>query len=92
MWFLWLVGCYVEDTWGRVIFPLFHLIAGAAAAVAHQLSAPASAVPLIGASGAVAGAMGAFLVRYARTNIRFWWFFWLILRRPTPARSTLRPT
>jgi membrane associated rhomboid family serine protease len=78
MWFLWLVGCYVEDAWGRVLFPAFYLTAGLIAAFSHQAVTPDSSGPLIGASGAVAGAMGAFLVRFLRTNIRFWYFVWLI--------------
>lgn len=71
MWFLWLVGVNMEDAWGRVLFSAFYLVAGALACLAHKLSAPESLVPLIGASGAVAGAMGAFLVRFTRTRIRF---------------------
>ncbi len=80
MWFLWLVGCYMEDAWGRLLFPAFYLVAGALGAFAHFLSAPYSGVPLIGASGAVAGVMGAFLVKYLRTNIRFWYLLWLVIR------------
>ncbi len=71
MWFFWLAGCNIEDRWGRVIFPLFYLSAGAVAALAHKASAPQSIVPLIGASGAIAGAMGAFLIKFAKTKIRF---------------------
>lgn len=71
MWFFWLAGCNIEDRWGRVIFPLFYLSAGAVAALAHKAAAPQSIVPLIGASGAIAGAMGAFLVKFAKTKIRF---------------------
>jgi membrane associated rhomboid family serine protease len=76
LWFLWLVGVNMEDKWGRIVFPLFYLSAGVAAGLAHELYAPTSAVPLIGASGAVAGAMGAFLVGFATTRIRFVWLFW----------------
>jgi len=55
-------------------------VAGALGAFAHFLSEPYSGVPLIGASGAVAGVMGAFLVKYLRTNIRFWYVLWLVIR------------
>jgi membrane associated rhomboid family serine protease len=80
MWFLWLVGCNVEDRWGRLLFPFFYLAAGAAAALTHGFQAKDSLVPLIGASGAVAGAMGAFLARFAKTEIRFFWFYFLMLQ------------
>lgn len=77
LWFLWLVGVNMEDRWGRVVFPLFYLSAGAVACLAHKAYAPQSEAPLIGASGAVAGAMGAFLVGFAKTKIRFMWLVWL---------------
>jgi len=80
MWFLWLVGCNIEDGWGRLVFLGFYLVSGVVAAFSHQLSVPTSAVPLIGASGAVAGAMGAFLVKYLKTSIRFWYLVWLVFR------------
>jgi len=78
MWFLWLCGCNLEDRWGRLVFGAFYLSAGVAAALVHELSAPASLMPMIGASGAIAGAMGAFLVSFARTRIRF--FYFLVIR------------
>ena len=76
MWFLWLVGCNVEDAWGRIVFPLFYTSAGIFAGLAHKLGAWHSVVPVVGASGAVAGAMGAFPVRHARARIRFFYFYW----------------
>jgi membrane associated rhomboid family serine protease len=76
MWFLWLCGCNLEDRWGRVVFPLFYVTAGIAAGLAHKLAFPHSAIPVVGASGAIAGAMGAFMVCFARTRIRFvYWYF-----------------
>jgi membrane associated rhomboid family serine protease len=76
LWFLWLVGCNVEDRWGRVVFALFYLSAGIAAALMHNLLDWGSTVPVVGASGAIAGAMGAFVVRFGRTRIRFaYWYF-----------------
>jgi membrane associated rhomboid family serine protease len=71
MWFLWLCACNLEDRWGRLIFVGMYLVAGVVAALAHRASEPASIVPTVGASGAVAGAMGAFLIVFARTRIRF---------------------
>jgi membrane associated rhomboid family serine protease len=78
MWFLWLCGCNLEDRWGRLVFLPFYLSAGAVACIAQKIAEPASAVPIIGASGAIAGAMGAFLVSFATTKIRF--VYWLFIR------------
>jgi membrane associated rhomboid family serine protease len=69
MWFLWLAGFILEDTWGRVIYPLFYLVAGAAALQFYGWCAHGSYLPLIGASGAVAALMGAFLVRFPKMKI-----------------------
>lgn len=69
MWFLWLAGCILEDTWGRIIYPIFYLVAGAAALQFYAWLNPASVIPTIGASGAVAALMGAFLVRFPTTKI-----------------------
>jgi membrane associated rhomboid family serine protease len=79
MWFLWLVGCNVEDAWGRVLFPAFYLSGGAVAGLVHAGLAEPSSRMLIGASGAVAAAMGAFLVGFSTTKIRF---LYLLLIRP----------
>jgi membrane associated rhomboid family serine protease len=77
-WFLWLCGCNMEDRWGRGVYTGFYLAAAAVAALAHGASSGGGGVPVIGASGAVAGAMGAFVVVHARTRIRFLTF--LLLR------------
>jgi len=69
LWFLWLAGFILEDTWGRVIYPIFYLVAGAAALTFHAWANPGSTIPTIGASGAMAGLMGAFLVRFPKTKI-----------------------
>ena len=69
MWFLWLAGFILEDNWGRMIYPAFYLIAGAAALQFYGWCAPGSFMPLVGASGAVAALMGAFLVRFPKMKI-----------------------
>lgn len=69
MWFLWLAGAILEDTWGRIIYPIFYLAAGAAALQFHAWLNPGSLSPTLGASGAVAALMGAFLVRFPTTKI-----------------------
>ena len=69
MLYLWIFGDNVEDALGRAGFLLFYLGAGAAAALAHTALNPESAVPLIGASGAVAAVMGAYFVLYPRSKV-----------------------
>jgi membrane associated rhomboid family serine protease len=71
LWFLWLCGCNMEDRWGRAVYGPFYLAAGVVAALAHKLFGTHPEVPLVGASGAIAGAMGAFLVAFARARIHF---------------------
>lgn len=75
MWFLFLAGLALEDRWGRVPFVLFYVGAGVIAGIAHHLATSDRTAALIGASGAVAGAMGAFLVLFGATKIRFVGFF-----------------
>jgi len=80
MLFLWVVGCLLEDTWGRKTFLGFYLLGGVFAGLAHCLSESGSSVPMIGASGAIAAAMGAFTVRHFLTKIKFFYFFLLFFR------------
>ena len=70
MWFLWLAGSILEDTWGRPIFTVLYLFSGAMALQFHAWCYPGSAVPTLGASGAVAALMGAFLVRFPTVKIQ----------------------
>jgi len=69
MLFLWIFGDNVEDRFGRLRFLLFYLGCGVAASAAHLLSAPTSHVPTIGASGAIAGVMGAYLLLYPHARV-----------------------
>jgi membrane associated rhomboid family serine protease len=69
MLFLWIFGDNVEDRMGHGRFLVFYLLCGAIAAFAHVLSEPSSPVPTIGASGAVAGVMGAYFVLYPHSRI-----------------------
>ena len=66
---LWIFGDNVEDALGRVWYLLFYLSTGAIAALAHAAIHPGSFAPLIGASGAVAGVMGAYFVLFPRSQI-----------------------
>jgi membrane associated rhomboid family serine protease len=77
MWFLWLAGVLLEDTWGRIAYPIFYLVCGALALVMHGIIFPGSLVPVIGASGAIAGLMGAFLARFPKTRIRLAWIIFI---------------
>ena len=71
MLFLFLTGPFIEDLYGRPLFAGLYFVSGFAALGAHVAHAPHSFVPLVGASGAIAGVMGAFLVRMARARIQF---------------------
>lgn len=76
LFFLFLAGPFIEDVWGRPLFASFYLVAGTISAVMFAVHYPQLDGPLIGASGAVAGVMGAFLIRYWNAKIRFfYWFF-----------------
>jgi len=69
MLFLWIFGNNLEDRWGRLRYLLFYVGAGIAATLAFVLTSPGGAIPLIGASGAIAGVMGAYLVLFPRARI-----------------------
>lgn len=69
MWFLHIFGDNVEDRLGRVGYLVFYLASGVAASGAHLASVPGSPVPTIGASGAIAGVMGAYLLLYPRAMV-----------------------
>jgi membrane associated rhomboid family serine protease len=70
MLYLWIFGSVIEDAMGHGRFVLFYLVCGIVAAAAQFLQNPASAVPMVGASGAVAGTLGAYLVLYPQTRVR----------------------
>src|SRR5579862_220429 len=90
MWFLWLAGFVLEDVWGRPLYTAFYLVAGAAALQFHAWTNPGSLVPTLGASGAVAALMGAFLVRFPKMKIRMAWLFaFRIIRFNAPAYTLL---
>jgi rhomboid family protein len=69
MWFLWLFGNNVEDSMGRLRFLIFYLLCGLAAAMGQVLTNPSSAIPMVGASGAISGVMGAYLVLYPKVRV-----------------------
>jgi membrane associated rhomboid family serine protease len=69
MWFLWIFGNNIEDSMGHVRFLVFYLLTGIAAAVTQVVTGPDSAIPMVGASGAISGVMGAYLVLYPRVRV-----------------------
>ncbi len=69
MLFLWVFGDNLEDQMGHVGFAVFYFAAGMAAALAHIAAAPHSVVPTVGASGAIAGVMGGYLLMFPRARI-----------------------
>jgi membrane associated rhomboid family serine protease len=69
MWFLWLFGNNVEDAMTRVRFLVFYLVCGLAAGLLQVGIEPKSIVPMVGASGAISGIMGAYLVLYPRVRV-----------------------
>jgi|SRR5215471_6297584 len=69
MLYLWIFGDNVEDTFGHARFLLFYLVSGIAAAAAQVAASPASSVPMIGASGAVSGVLGAYMLLFPHATI-----------------------
>jgi membrane associated rhomboid family serine protease len=69
MWFLWLFGNNIEDSMTRPRFVAFYLLTGIAAAMMQVLADPGSSVPMVGASGAISGVMGAYLVLFPRVRV-----------------------
>jgi membrane associated rhomboid family serine protease len=70
MLYLWIFGDNVEDAMSRPRFVVFYLLCGIAAALAQGFAAPASTAPMVGASGAIAGVLGAYFVLHPKANVR----------------------
>jgi len=86
MWFLWIFGDNVEDAMGHVRFVLFYLVCGLAAATTQILAAPASSVPMVGASGAIGGVMGAYVMLYPHVRVHLLVILgFYVTRVPVPA-------
>src|SRR3954452_4743320 len=77
MLYLWIFGNNVEDVLGRGRYLLFYLCCGTAAALSQALASPASHIPMIGASGAIAGVLGAYLLLHPGANVRC--FVWIVI-------------
>ena len=107
MLYMWVFGNNIEDSMGSVRFLAFYIICGLAASAAHILVGPSSPVPTVGASGAISGVMGAYLVLYPRIRVRMFippfflirirawlvllWWIFGQLLSGLPALSSMRP-
>ena len=80
MLYLWIFGNNIEDRIGHIKFVFFYLLCGAAAALGFALSDPASTVPMVGASGAISGVLGAYILLFPRANVMVMIIFFFILR------------
>ena len=81
VWFLWVFGNNVEDSMGRFRFLVFYLLTGVAAAAAQAAVNPDSAIPMVGASGAISGVMGAYIVLYPRVKVHMLIFLGIFITR-----------
>lgn len=84
--FFWVFGDNVEDAMGHLRFLIFYFLCGLVAAAAQIATDPSSVVPMVGASGAIAGVMGGYLLLYPRARVYMLFIFFIIIRViPLPA-------
>jgi membrane associated rhomboid family serine protease len=81
MWFLWVFGNNVEDSMGHFRFLAFYILCGLAAAATQAFMNPSSAIPMVGASGAISGVMGAYIVLYPRVRVHMLVFLGIFITR-----------
>lgn len=86
LWFLWIFGNNVEDSMGHLRFLLFYLLCGVAAIGAQIIATPGSVLPTVGASGAISGVMGAYLLFYPRVRV-YTLFVFIIFFRVIPVQA-----
>jgi membrane associated rhomboid family serine protease len=80
LFYLYLMGPFIEDVWGKPAYAVFYLVVGMLAAFVFTLHYPNSDVPMIGASGAISGVMGGFMIRYWHARIRYFYMFSILVR------------
>jgi membrane associated rhomboid family serine protease len=80
MLYLWIFGDNVEDKLGHLKFFIFYILCGLAAALTHIVTAPNSQIPMVGASGAIAGVLGAYMIRFPHARILTLIFFGYFIR------------
>ena len=78
--FFWVFGNNVEDSMGRARFLVFYLLCGVIAAASHVVLDPTSPIPTVGASGAISGVLGAYLILYPHVRVRMLFWFLLFIR------------
>jgi membrane associated rhomboid family serine protease len=89
MLFLWVFGDNVEDILGHAKYLVFYLLCGVTAGLAQVMIDPGSRIPMVGASGAIAGVMGAYLVKFPRSEVKMFGWFILIFTFDVPAWAML---
>jgi membrane associated rhomboid family serine protease len=90
MWFLWVFGNNIEDSMGHLRYIVFYLLTGVLAAGAHVMLGPDSPIPTVGASGAISGIMGAYMVLYPRIRVHTAIVLFVYIRViPLPAWTVL---
>jgi membrane associated rhomboid family serine protease len=88
--FLWVFGNNIEDSMGRARFVIFYILCGLGAAAAQVAVNPASPIPMVGASGAIAGVLGAYLILYPRVRVNVLFIIIIFIRIiPIPAWAML---
>lgn len=80
MLYLWIFGDNVEDQLGHVKFLVFYIVCGLAASLLHIFTTPSSQIPMVGASGAIAGVLGAYMIRFPGARILTLIFFGFFIR------------
>jgi len=80
MLYLWIFGNNIEDSMGHLRFIFFYLLTGVIASISHVISDPSSQIPSIGASGAIAGVLGAYLILFPFARVHVLFFFFIIIK------------
>jgi len=74
--YLYVMGPFIEDTWGKIAYSLFYMVTGVLTGLTFALQHSNSALPMIGASGAISAVMGGFLIRHWHARIKFFYWIW----------------
>lgn len=86
LWFLWIFGNNIEDSMGHTRFLIFYLLGGLVAAAVQVAVQPASTIPMVGASGAISGVLGAYIMLFPRVRVHVLFFLgFFFFSRPLPA-------
>ncbi len=85
MWYLWIFGDNVEDRLGKTKFAAFYILSGVFAVVVHYLTDTSSTIPTIGASGAISGVLGAYMVFFPKSQVHTMGPYFMTYALPAPA-------